>query len=261
MSIKYTKKEKVHTKDGEILQKVVYTPNSKEKAIIFMNHGITIPKEGPFNILADLAITLCENGYKVIAYDFRGHGESSGNSYDVSIETGLIDIDAIVKSEDIHNKAIGMFGFSYGAGISMLYAKNMPSIPKAMVFFSPAWEFNECLLLNKNSILTQDYKKALESGSLDKDNYFIFEKNNFKVGRHFIEKSNLYEPYNELKKINTHVLTLQAKNDIILSCEVSKKYGQNISEQFIELNASHPLIEEKEKAFNYTVNWFNQYLK
>lgn len=153
-----------------------------------------------------------------------------------------------------------MFGFSYGAGISMLYAKEMPIIPKAMVFFSPAWEFNECLLLNEKSILNQDYKKALKNGFIDQNNYFIFEKNNFKVGRQFMEKSNLYEPYKELKKINTHVLTLQAKNDIILSYEVSKKYGKNISEQFIELNASHPLVEEKEKAFNYTINWFNQYL-
>lgn len=59
MSNKYNiKKEKINTKDGQLLQKIVYSPTTKEKAIIFMNHGITIPKEGPFNILADLATTL-----------------------------------------------------------------------------------------------------------------------------------------------------------------------------------------------------------
>ena len=50
-----------------------------------MCHGLTSSKEGRRNQLKTIAEKLCNDGYKVIQFDWRGHGKSSGTDIDVNL--------------------------------------------------------------------------------------------------------------------------------------------------------------------------------
>lgn len=249
--------ETIYTSDGVGLEVEKYIPLNS-KGIIYFNHGITVPKESPGNVLKDTAIALCAAGYKVITYDMRGHGKSGGLGTDITVEKSLSDFDVIFKSET-DDLPIGMLGFSYGGAISILYSYLNKIKLKALVLYSPVWEFDESFINNKNSVFGMDIIEAKESGSLEKDGFVLIKKNKFKIGKEFINTAINYFPYKHVKDLNTKVLTLQAKNDVILSMDLSIKYGKDISDKFMILDAIHPLVEEKDKAILESVNWFNKY--
>ena len=78
--------------------------------------------------------------YDVIAFDFRGHGESSGRFTFGKEE--VKDLKTVIGYARLHCKKLGLVGFSIGASTSIVTAglhKNVDSI----VAVSPAMDFNE----------------------------------------------------------------------------------------------------------------------
>jgi len=122
--------------------------------------------------LCDTALALAVAGFKVITFDFRGHGSSGGESPDITVETGLLDIDAVFASEEQDDLPMGMFGFSYGGLIAIEYAVQHSLSPQAMVFFSPALDLVGGVSEHKTSIMGVLYQEAKTNGSLDRDGYF-----------------------------------------------------------------------------------------
>ncbi|HRI05821.1 MAG TPA: alpha/beta fold hydrolase [Candidatus Dojkabacteria bacterium] len=105
--------KKITTPDGFILDVIVFEPETPAKTEVFMCHGLTGSKDTKRNTLLNLAEKLCENGMRVIRFDFRGHGESSGIDLDVNLDSFIIDLDTVMRSERSDLQFM-MFGFSFG---------------------------------------------------------------------------------------------------------------------------------------------------
>jgi pimeloyl-ACP methyl ester carboxylesterase len=81
--------------------------------------------------LINLAIALNHEGFTVLAFDFRGHGESGGTSSTLGIEeardvTGAVDYIAAMPKDRLDAHAIGIFGAGMGAHAAVLAAADRP---------------------------------------------------------------------------------------------------------------------------------------
>lgn len=114
-SIKVKYGKTVETKDGETISFNVFEPDNggKRKPAILIGHGVMVNKE----MMKEFAIELAASGFVAIAFDFRGHGQSSGE-----INRNLLtqDIKAIKKyletRGDIYRHKLGYIGYSMGGG-------------------------------------------------------------------------------------------------------------------------------------------------
>jgi len=112
-SIKIIYGRTVKTSDGETISFNVLEPKrggSNKKAVI-IGHGIMSNKE----MMKGYAIELAAAGFVAIPFDFRGHGQSSG---ELDRDRLIIDVQAILSyvnsRADINSSALGYLGFSMG---------------------------------------------------------------------------------------------------------------------------------------------------
>jgi dienelactone hydrolase/membrane protease YdiL (CAAX protease family) len=112
-NVKATYNKTVKTVDGETIAFNVFEPKRAgvNKKAIILGHGIMSNKE----MLRDYAIEFAAAGFVAVPFDFRGHGQSSGE-----LDRDLLsnDINAIVSylnsRSDINSSSLGYFGFSMG---------------------------------------------------------------------------------------------------------------------------------------------------
>ena len=115
LNVKATYNKTVKTVDGETISFNVFEPKRTgvNKKAIILGHGIMSNKE----MLKGYAIELAAAGFVAVPFDFRGHGQSTGE-----LERDLLinDINAIISylnsRSDINTSALGYLGFSMGGG-------------------------------------------------------------------------------------------------------------------------------------------------
>ena len=114
-SIKVSYGKTVETKDGETISFNVFEPDggNKKKPAILIGHGIMVNKE----MLKGYAIELATSGFVAVPFDFRGHGQSSG---ELNRNLLVNDVKAIKKylesRGDIDMNKLGYIGYSMGGG-------------------------------------------------------------------------------------------------------------------------------------------------
>jgi pimeloyl-ACP methyl ester carboxylesterase len=85
------------------------------------------------NSLMNLAIALHKAGFTVLAFDFRGHGASSGEGSTLGVREGrdvlgAIDFVAGLPKDSVDAKRIGVFGAGMGAHAAVLAAAERPEL-------------------------------------------------------------------------------------------------------------------------------------
>ncbi|GHU08693.1 hypothetical protein FACS189431_5410 [Alphaproteobacteria bacterium] len=243
----------VETPDDVTLRGVKYVPENI-KAKIFFLHGLSVPKEGPANILTETAASLAQNGFEVVAFDFRGHGTSGGKDHDFTFECGLVDFDTVFNTEQA-SQPVGVLGFSFGAAIAVDYFVARNTKVAAAVLFSPVLDSGDGLFDNPNSVMGQAYAKMKTDGN-DK----MTMPNGFHIGAKMAETANNYPAAYNLSKLSDNTLIIQGRNDQMLDFELMQKLGRDQVAKYIVLDTIHGLTEEKDRAIQLTVDWFSKKL-
>ncbi|MFW9876580.1 MAG: alpha/beta hydrolase [Candidatus Thorarchaeota archaeon] len=112
-SVKITYNKTVKTIDGETISFNVFEPKriGVNKKAIILGHGIMSNKE----MLKGYAIEFAAAGFVAVPFDFRGHGQSTG---ELNRDLLINDINAIISylnsRSDIDTNSLGYFGFSMG---------------------------------------------------------------------------------------------------------------------------------------------------
>ncbi len=138
----------VQTPDGWLLRGTYYQGQAGSPVILLMHKLGSDRSE-----LNGLAKVLNERGCNVVAYDARGHGESTQlngrkvtyeSFSDKDFENMTMDIDAVLKY--LHQKGagsgpIGLVGASIQSSTGLLYASKHPEV-KALVLLSPGLSYH-----------------------------------------------------------------------------------------------------------------------
>lgn len=244
--------------DNEKIYVETYIPDNVVQTIIFC-HGITGCRKGRTmddSYFQTLAQRLMQNNFKVVLFDFSGHGESEGNDYDVTLSKSVSELKLVFASEVLDKNHVSFLAFSYGAAVLCKFlSENKDINPNKIVMYSPCLHPLDSCFLNKDSIFGKDIVAAYNSGLLEKNGFTIVGAKNFRFGMKMINECRDFSP-DYLERFSDSILVLSGNNDLILNTKYTDEFcvKNNIKEIYFE--ASHSLYEKIEDVFKNTINFF-----
>lgn len=254
-----TEKRVLNQNNEEIFVET-YTPTNI-KSTIFFCHGITGCRKGRTkedSYFQQLAKKLMNINYKVVLFDFSGHGDSKGNDYDVCLSKSTKELEIVFNEEVIDKNNVDFLAFSYGSAVLCNFLLQNPSInPNHIVFYSPCLYPNESCFLNPDSIFGKDIVKDYKNEKLKENNYCTVGAKNFRFGMKMINECKNFEP-NYLSKFSDKILVLSGNKDVILNTKYNEDFCNKNNITNIYLDASHSLVEDIETAFKYTIDFFEK---
>lgn len=236
--------EKVYfkTSDGLKLCGILSKPSKATDKCIILCHGITVDKEED-GIFTNLARKLCDSGFAVFRFDFRGHGESEGKSVDMTIAGEVSDLMAAVKFlQEKEYQEFGILCASFGGGAVSLFASKYQALVKALVLWNAAIDYEQWM----NPTLPWPVK-YFGKPVFDRAEKFGFTKigsRKFKIGKKLLDEINVLEPWKGLVNINSPILFVHGDQDSYVSYSDSVKYSKLFK------NATLVTIEGGEHGFH-----------
>jgi pimeloyl-ACP methyl ester carboxylesterase len=108
---------------------------------VLLLHGFLSQKDEVGGFYRMLAVSLASRGVASLRIDFRGCGESDGETQDITIQQQVQDAQNayqwLAESEYINPARLGMVGFSLGASIAMITSANNLNGFNSLVLLSP----------------------------------------------------------------------------------------------------------------------------
>lgn len=250
------------TSDGiELVGAWELPKNPTQKAIILV-HGITVDKNED-GIFSELAKLLKENGYAVFRFDFRGHGESQGNSIDMIITGELKDLQAAIELVNKDYKELGLLGASFGGSIGSLYISKNKDKFKCLCLWNPILNYDHTFLTPTLPWL-KDKKEQMKK-DLEEKGWTEIGSRKFKLGKRLFEEMKRFYPYQSLREIDMPILIIHGDRDTHVSYEDSKKYVDYLKQgKLITIEgAEHGFQDNKEhreRVLEETLKFFRENL-
>lgn len=215
---------------------VVYHKIKNFKRIVVFAHGMTVNKddEGIF-VRADAELQ--KRGFSTLRFDFRAHGNSSGNSVtDFTITNELVDLQSMINFvRDEGYEWIGLAGASFGGGIAALYAGEHPQIIQKLLLANPVLDYEKCFLRLTTPWSKVDFNNVFER--IDQEGCIKVGSRRFALGRKLFEEMSEYHPCNVLKNFTKPLLIIHGDLD-------SKVSFQDTYECFQSLPTSQKRFEK-----------------
>ncbi|RNA41622.1 monoacylglycerol lipase ABHD12 isoform X1 [Brachionus plicatilis] len=179
-------------------------------------------------------------GYNVVAVDYRGYGDSSGEPNEIDVvRDALFTYDFIKKHAS--NTTVYIWGHSLGTGITSSLARILTEqgrAPEGIILESPFYNIVDEVELHPFSWM------------------FYFNKIMFKMIEYSLEKLNLqFRSDIHLTKVSSKILILHAEDDIIIPFFQSEKLYGTVTKHGISPNVTFHRIES-----HYRCNHNNIYL-
>ena len=258
-------KKKIYfkSKDGIELCGIWNMPVKNTDKAVILAHGITVDKneDGVFTSLAKL---LSDHGYAVLRFDFRGHGESKGQSIEMTIKGEILDMAAAVKIASRSGYSnIGLVGASFGGGVATLYDVKYPNTIKCLCLWNPCLNYNHCFLSPTLPWLIKKKDKMKED--LESQGWTVLGSRKFVLGKKlFSEMAKLY-PYKEIRKIKKPLEIIHGDKDTYVPYDDSKQSLKNMPNgRLVTIkNGEHGFHEPRRRttmANNETLHFFQKYL-
>lgn len=212
------------TKDGIKLCGILETPKEKEDKVIILAHGLTVDKDED-GVFTNLSKKLCQNGFAVFRFDFRGRGESSGKQQDMTISNELIDLEFAFKLMLKDFEKIGLVGASFGGGIATLYAAKNSNV-KSLCLWNPVLNFDHTIfrpflpwLKGKINSMLSDVKTK---------GWTTFKGSGYKLGIKLFVEMRKCKPFTFLDKIQIPTLIIHGTKDTKVPYDDSLNYSKNL---------------------------------
>lgn len=248
---------------GQQLVGILHIPDelkSGEKAPgIVMFHGFTGNKTEAHRLFVHLARNLCDSGFVVLRFDFRGSGDSDGEFEDMTVPEEESDareaLSFLVEQRWVDREKVGILGLSMGGRVASILASKDKRV-RFVILFSPALgPLRERFLSN----LDKETLGRLDSGEAIRTNY----KNGWYLKKPFFDTLDYLVPFDVMNKIKIPILIVHSDQDEVLSIEEARKgyeIVKNLNEKnkFYMVKGGDHTFSEKEhtlKVINVTREW------
>ena len=187
-----------------------------------------------------------ESGWAFLAFDHRGHGNSSGTMAELTVTRNLADLDAILLSQGARYKKRILIGSSMGGQTAALYAARHPDRITANLLIAPGFRF----LQNRMRDLGPEGLKALQTkGEMTIKNEGV----ELTISRALLEEAKQYPVENLLADYKTPTLIIHGTEDDAVPFEDSVAFIQKSAARPLELlliaGGDHRLTDHKETLF------------
>lgn len=232
--------------DGMRLCGVLTSPGSSTRRCIVLCHGITCNKDND-GIFVELARRLSVAGFAVFRFDFRAHGESEGDSVDLTVSGEKVDLEAAVAYLQRHGyRRFGILASSFGGGPVSLFASEHPKIIMALVMWNAAIDYHTILTLELPFIEKHLVDDVLHK--LDRQGYVEINGDGFKLGKKLYTEIKNLEPWKSLRNLPIPILFIHGDQDRYVPYDDSVKYSQMFRNAKLKTihGAHHGLMDSRE---------------
>lgn len=216
-------------------------------------HGLGGSRHDFNGILMRAAIHAAMNGFIVLRVDFRGHGESTGNTMSVTLSTMLADFNAAMQYlhnvEGVDEERVSVLGLSLGGTVAAIGASRRADVKNLIMWESPydlMGTFRRLLgPLAMMMIRTHGY---LQAGLVQ-------------VSAEFCDQFEKLNPDVETEKYKGRVLLVHGSRDHIVLPEESEKWKTSFRRTECKLQlvegADHPFTKEPwaNEAIKHSLDW------
>jgi len=222
---------------------------NESRKILVLCHGLNGDKteRKSFNEFVE---KLQEQKINSFRFDFRGHGESTGNDYEMTATKEVEDLEETIKMlKEIGYDEIVVLGASFGASIiSLLDYKKFNSI-KGLICWYGAIDYFETI--EEEQFFSEEHKKIAEENG-------YFEVKSKRTGKVFKLGLPLYKevynivPYKKLINVELPILFVHGVIDSMVPYNLSVKVSKLCKNSKLEL------IENGDHTFNNDINALNK---
>lgn len=267
------------TKDGKKLFAQKWDAGKNARAAILLVHGFG-EHSSRYSHWASRLVT---EGISVLSFDFRGHGQTPGKQGNVTDYTKLIDdIDLLIQKgeQEFKNTPKFLYGHSMGGNLVTNYVitntLNLSGIILTSPWFElsnlpPRFKLTSALFFSKlmpwiiaSPGLKPEYiSRELREVHLYKNDKLIHNKISLGLFRKTLEHGHIAK--RSIYKINAPLLVMHGSGDQITSCQATKEFIRNSSDNtsYVEFEGGYHELHndiDRDKVFSHLLAWLNEQL-
>ena len=251
------------TNDGEQIIGILHVPDDLKKVekapAIAMFHGFTGHKSETHRFFIHVARALCNAGYVVLRFDFRGSGDSDGEFEDMTVPKEVSDasraVDFLSDLTMVNPEKIGVIGLSMGGRVAAILASKDKRIRFVVLYSAALSSLKEKFL---GQLEKEDLKK-LEKGEA------VHIGNGWYLKKDFFETVDSPVPLEVLDKIKVPVLIIHGDSDSVVPIDDAQKGYEilkdlnNKNELYIIKGGDHTFTkkEHTQEVIEKTLNWLS----
>lgn len=249
---------RIASTDGVQLDARLTQTDGTPKGMILLVHGIASEKEEG-GLYTRLAAALAGAGFDSLRFDFRGHGQSSGNTVDMTIRGETEDLSAAIACARRYSDApLGILAASFGTVSTMNYLQEGSHI-HTLVLWNPVLDLQHTFTRPQ-----MPWGKALfsEEKRLEMERTGVLHIGAHPYGRALFDEMEEHFPYRVLEGLTIPVLTVHGDRDEITSYDLSMRYGapNGNSETLTLSGVGHGFGAKGNQAIDASVAWFSKWM-
>ncbi len=230
--------------------------------IVILCHGLKADKTER-NSFSKLVEMLQHNNINSFRFDFRGHGESSGNDYEMTPLKEVEDLESTIKMLESKNyNNIIILGASFGASIISLLDINKYKGIKGLISWYGCLDY--FATIEEDHFFSDEHMQtAKEEGY-----YEIISKRtgkSFKLGINLYEEIHKLVPYEHLIDKDIPILFVHGTKDRMIPYSLSEKVNALCKNSHLELieNGDHTFDNDPNallKACDVTIQFIKNHM-
>ena len=231
-------------------------------SIVVLCHGIRADKTER-NSFSKLVLELQKNNINSFRFDFRGHGESTGNDFEMTPLKEVEDLESTIKMlEEKNYSNIVLLGASFGASIISLLDNSKYSSIKGLISWYGCLDY--FATIEEDQFFSDEHMQIAK----EKGYYEIISKRTgkaFKIGINLYEEIHKLVPYEYLVKKDIPILFIHGLADKMIPYTLSEKVNKLCKDSRLELieNGDHTFDNDNdafEKACEATIEFASRIL-
>lgn len=255
--------------ENQKLVGIIHSPEKIKKKVpgIIMFHGFTGNKTEAHRLFVHVARRLCEAGFMVMRFDFRGSGDSDGEFEDLTVANEVSDAEKAItfflKQKGVDKEKVGVIGLSMGGRVATILASKDKRI-KFVILYSAA--FGPLYERFLGFIKPEQWQILNSGGSIE-----IHDPNvssGWYLKKKFFETVDYIIPFEVMNKIRVPILIIHGDQDKAIPVEEANKGYEiikdlnNKNELYIVNGADHTFSRKEHtmEVIEKTLKWLNTIL-
>lgn len=210
------------------LSGVLTRPQKTNGKAVILCHGITVTKDesGAF---IELAKRISKEGYTVLRFDFRGHGESEMAQEEMTLTGEINDVSGAVDyMQTLGFKKVVILGASFGGGATTMFTSQNQDKVSLLLLWNPCLDYDHSFF--KPTMATRLWIKDLFTGENEKlfkeKGYVLLGSRKYRMGKKLITEMKHTKPYEYLKEILIPVVFFHGTGDAKVDFNDSVNYSK-----------------------------------
>jgi len=248
---------------GQQLVGILHLPDKLKTAAkspgIAMFHGFTGNKSEAYRFFIHVARALCDSGFVVLRFDFRGSGDSDGEFEDMTVPGEVSDAEEALtfftRQRVVDKERIGVLGLSMGGRVAAILASRDSRV-KFVILYSAAL-----------SPLRRRFLSDIDRESLEKLNSgeAIRLRNGWYLKKPFFDSLDEPVPLDVTGRLKVPVLLVHSDMDQVVPIDDSRKGYETVknlnakNEFYVVKGGDHVFSERKHarEVIEKTLEWLD----